>query len=51
MSEWYEPKKEDMSIDGDEINIWLFSNDSGNVYAAVKIKDIKELLKKYAENK
>lgn len=44
MSEWYEAKPEDLAIDGDEINICVEPNYSGNVYVTVKIKDIKALL-------
>lgn len=44
MSTWYESKKEDLEIDGDEINIWVTSDDCGNIYTTVKIKDIQELL-------
>ncbi len=46
MSFWYSPKKEDIEIDGDEVNIWLGSDESGNIYATVKIKDLEDILKK-----
>lgn len=44
MSLWHEAKKEDLEIDGDEINIYSGFDDSGNRYVTVKILDIKELL-------
>ena len=44
MSFWYQPKRKDMEIDGDEINIYLGSDNSGNIYAGVKIEDIRDLL-------
>ena len=48
MSYWYQPKKEDLDIteDGDELHIWLDSDNGGNIYAVLKVKDIKKLLKK-----
>lgn len=47
MSYWYEVKKEDIDIteDGQEIHIYLGSDESGNIYVSLKSKDIKELLK------
>lgn len=46
MSYWYEPKKKDIEIteEGDEIHIHLDSNESGNIYVILKVKDIEELL-------
>lgn len=46
MSYWYEPKKKDIDIteEGDEIHIYLGSDESGNIYASVKTEDIRELL-------
>lgn len=48
MSYWYEPKKTDLSISPDkkEIYVYLTSDDNGNVYAALKVEDIKRLLNK-----
>ena len=44
MSYWYEPKKEDIDINGEDIDIFLTQDTGGSVYCSVKIKDIKELL-------
>lgn len=44
MSIWHEIKPEDMELDGDEINIHIGSDYSGNVYAIVRVKDIQVLL-------
>jgi len=49
MSIWYNPKKEDIEIDGDELNILLGDDYGGNIYAAVKIKDIQEILEQLKE--
>lgn len=43
MSYWYQPKRKDLELDGDEINIYLGDDDSGAIWAAVKVKDIKDL--------
>lgn len=44
MSYWIEIKKEDIEIDGDDINIRLKPDDFGNNYVTVKIIDILKLL-------
>lgn len=44
MSTWYEPKKEDMEIDNDELVVYVHSDNSGAIYAAIKIKDLQEIL-------
>ncbi len=46
MSYWYEPKKKDLDIteDGEELHVYLGSDESGNIYASLKIKDINDLL-------
>jgi len=41
MSLWFEAKKEDIALDGDEINIYVKQDYSGAVYVTVKIDDIK----------
>ena len=46
MSKWQEAKPEDLEIDGENINIMLESDNEGNNYVEVKIKDIQKLLKK-----
>lgn len=45
MSKWTYIPKEDLDLDGDEINILVGSDYEGNNYAIVKVSDIKELLK------
>lgn len=47
MSYWYEPKIEDIDIteDKEELHVYLDSDDSGNRYVCLKIKDVKKLLK------
>lgn len=48
MSYWYEAKKEDIKVDGDEVDIYLGTDpaydDCGNIYVTVKRKDIEEVL-------
>jgi len=44
MSNWQEIKKEDIEIDGEDINVYLGSDDFGNCYAVLKVKDVKDLL-------
>ncbi len=47
MSFWYEPKKEDLSLSekGDEVDIYLGQDDFGAIYASVKVRHIREILK------
>lgn len=44
MSHWIEIKKEDIEIDGDDINISLEPDEFGNNYLTIKIMDVLELL-------
>lgn len=44
MSFWYEPKRKDLDIDGDDVNVYLGQDYNGAIYAAIKIKDLKEIL-------
>ena len=46
MSKWYKTKKEDISLsdDGEEINVYIDSDEFGSIYTEIKVKDIKELL-------
>ncbi len=44
MSHWIEIKKEDIEIDGDDINISLEPDNFGNNYVTIKIMDVLELL-------
>lgn len=46
MSTWHEPKKEDMTIDGEDLDVYLYSDDFGAVYATMKIKDLLEIINK-----
>lgn len=43
MSFWYEPTKENMSIEDDELHVLLGHDDSGNIWVSMKIADIKEI--------
>lgn len=45
MSTWHKSGRDALDIDGDEINIWVTSDDSGSIYTTVKIEDILDLLK------
>ena len=45
MSKWNKATKDDIEIDGDEINIYAGYDERGSVYAVVKVKDMKEILK------
>ena len=51
MSAWYESSKDDLEIDGDEINVFVHGDDFGGVYTTIKISDIEELLEQHRENK
>ena len=51
MSAWYESSKDDLEIDGDEINVFVHADDFGGVYTTIKISDIEELLEQHRENK
>ncbi len=46
MSYWFEPKKEDISLsdDGKDLHIWLEQDNSGSVYASVKVEDVRAVL-------
>ena len=52
MSKWYEPKKEDIDIteDGNEIHIYLDSDDAGAIRCSIKTKDIQEILSDFKKN-
>lgn len=43
MSYWYEPKIKDLDIseDGKDLHVYLTNDDSGAVYASIRIEDIK----------
>ena len=49
MSNWKSIEKDDIDIDEkeEELNIYIGSDDFGNNYVCVKIKDIRELLEEY----
>lgn len=44
MSVWLQIKKTDIELDHDELNIDLDSDEQGNNYATVKVKDLEEVL-------
>jgi hypothetical protein len=44
MSTWIKVTKEDLELDGDEINIYVKQDYSGAVYVTIKVEDIKALL-------
>lgn len=44
MSHWYEPKKEDIEIDGEDIDILLDQDKNGCIYVSIKKSEILELL-------
>jgi hypothetical protein len=44
MSTWKNIPKDDIEVVGDEINILIGSDDSGNNYVVLKLQDIKDLL-------
>ncbi len=48
MSQWYEADKDDLELDGDEINVLVCDDWRGNIYVTVKVADIKELLNEKA---
>lgn len=47
MSQWYEPRYEDMFLDDDSksISAYLYSDDNGAVYATFNLKYIEEVIK------
>jgi hypothetical protein len=53
MSEWYEPKKEDLdtqTIYGiDYVNIYLEHNHNGAVYAQVKMDDLVDVINDFVK--
>lgn len=46
MSKWYEPKLKEWKVsdDGKEIQIWIDSDDFGNIYVSLPAEDIKQFL-------
>lgn len=46
MSYWYEPKIEDIDIteDGEEMHVYLYSNKDGAVYVSLNVEDVKKIL-------
>lgn len=47
MSEWFDMKKEDISMSNekDELYIWLEQDNNGNRYVSVKMEDLLAFLK------
>ena len=50
MSEWYEPKRDDIDYDWEknEVNIYVKQNNSGSVYVSLPFKQVKELYDRIA---
>jgi hypothetical protein len=46
MSEWIDIDKYDITIDGENIDIFFESNDFGSQYITIKLNDIEKLIKK-----
>ena len=44
MSVWYEPKPEDIEVNGDELDIYVTNDESGAIYVSVKIKELKKII-------
>ena len=44
MSFWYKPKLEDLEIDGNELIVYLGSDNNGNIYATIKLDDLKKII-------
>lgn len=44
MSQWYDRKREDISLDGEDVNIYVMSDDFGAVYVTVKVVDLIDVL-------
>jgi len=53
MSMWYEPKLEDIDIteDGEELHVYLYSDYSGAIYASFKVKELEDLIKAFGKKK
>ena len=45
MSKWYQPKAEDIERDKDVLNVYLDSDDQGNIYAELKVEEVEAALK------
>ncbi len=43
MSEWYKAEGDDIEIDGQEVNIRVTNNDSGNIYVTLTFEQVKKL--------
>ena len=46
MSKWQEVKIEDIEIDGEDVNIYIGSDDEGNNYVYFNLEDFKKLISK-----
>lgn len=44
MSFWYQPHIKDITVNGDDLDIYVDSDDFGAIYVTLKIKDVKEVL-------
>lgn len=45
MSKWRNIPREDIDLDGDEINVLIEADSEGNVYVCLKVADVLEVLK------
>ena len=45
MSKWYRAKKEDIDIDGEDLNILVCTDYDGNIYVEISMKLLKEVLR------
>jgi hypothetical protein len=44
MSKWYRAKKEDIDIDGEDLNILVCTDYDGNIYVELSMRLLKEIL-------
>jgi len=51
MSVWYESGKDDLEVDGDEINVFVHADDFGGVYTTIKLADIFSTIVSHIENR
>ncbi len=48
MSKWYQVKKDDIDVDekAGDLNVYLDSDNEGNIYAEIKLADVRDLIDK-----
>ena len=47
MSDWIRVNKEDINFDGDDIEIWIESDDFGNRYIQISLKELLQALSEH----